>query len=216
MHRALHHAAARAVRWPWLFFSTLYFSFLLSFPSPLVPFPELEWLSSCWLCGIRCPPANQPTWRTHKPRCACLSERGGGVRQAGHETHERTLRMEGETRSNNSSVPMRPVATSHSTGAWVLELASWKWQFSLQIFCCCVDFSIGSSELRAPLPRTTTPNLPPLSPTYRFPTPPARKGRDKIDRSRLLPSWLVKQHPPQTSLIVLLDPHCNCASTPPR
>ncbi len=119
------------------------------------------------------------------------------MRQAGHETHERTLRMEGETRSNNSSVPMRPVATSHSTGAWVLELASWKWQFSLQIFCCCVDFSIGSSELRAPLPRTTTPNLPPLSPTYRFPTPPARKGRDKIDRSRLLPSWLVKQHPPK-------------------
>lgn len=97
--------------------------------------------------------------------------------------------------------PCALVATSHSTGAWVLELASWKWQFSPQIFCCCVVFSIGSSELGRLLPRTTTPNLPP-SLTY-LPLPDSSRPqgeRDDIDRSRLLSSWLAKQPPQHPSL----------------
>ena len=124
----------------------------------------------------------------------------GGPWDGTHD--EPTLRMEGGKPAVAIRLyPCALVATSHSTGAWVLELASWKWQLSPQIFCCCVVFSIGSSELRASLPRTTTPNLPPLSPTYRFPTPPARKGREttSTDQGCFQAGW--PNNPPNI-------PHC--------
>ena len=139
----------------------------------------------------------------------------GGPWDGTHD--EPTLRMEGGKPAVAIRLyPCALVATSHSTGAWVLELASWKWQFSPQIFCCCVVFSIGSSELWAPFASHYYPESAPLSHllTASRLLPPARGERRH--RPIKVASKLAGQTTPPTSLIVLLDPHCNCASIPPR